>query len=77
MNTLAVLEAATTISGRDLAAAMTSVAFSYTVGSMAGPTISGVFMQYLSADGLMISAGIAGGCFLLASSFLKLKPATS
>jgi MFS family permease len=77
MNTLAVLEAGTTVSGRDLAAAMTSVAFSYTVGSMVGPTVSGAFMQYLSSDGLMISAGIAGGCFLLASSFLKLTPATS
>jgi MFS family permease len=77
MNTLAVLEAGTTVSGRDLAAAMTSVAFSYTVGSMAGPIVSGAFMQYLSADGLMMSASIAGGCFLLASSLLKLKPATS
>ena len=60
---------------------MTAVAFSYTVGSMAGPAVSGAFMQYLSAGGLMISAGLAGGCFLLASSFLKLrlhlKPATS
>lgn len=77
MNTLAVLEAAMTICGRDLAAAITAVAFSYTVGSMAGPTISGVFMRYLSADGLMVSAGIAGGCFLLTSSVLKPKPATS
>jgi MFS family permease len=77
MNTLAVLEAATTISGHDLAAAMTAVAFSYTVGSMAGPTVSGAFMQYLSTDGLIVSAGIAGGCFLLASSVLKLKPSTS
>jgi MFS family permease len=77
MNTLAVLEAGTAVSGHDLAAAMTSVAFCYTVGSLAGPTISGTFMQYLSADGLMISAGIASGCFLLALPFLKLKPATS
>ena len=77
MNTLAVLEAGATVSGCDLAAAMTSVAFSYTVGSMAGPTVSGTFMQYLSDDGLMMSASIAGGCFLLASSFLKLKPAIS
>jgi MFS family permease len=73
MNTLAVLEAASAVTGRDLAAALTAVAFSYTVGGMAGPAVSGAFMQYLPAGGLMASAGLAGGCFLLASSFLKPK----
>jgi hypothetical protein len=34
-------------------------------------------MQYLSPDGLMISAGLVGGGFLLASSLLKLKPAVT
>ena len=62
---------ASAVAGRDLAAALTAVAFSYTVGGMAGPAVSGAFMQYLPADGLMVSAGLAGGCFLLASSFLK------
>lgn len=75
MNTLAVLEAASAVPGPDLAAALTAVAFSYTVGGMAGPAVSGAFMQYLPAGGLMASAGLAGCCFLLASSFLK--PATS
>jgi MFS family permease len=75
MNTLAVLEAASAVAGRDLAAALTAVAFSYTVGGMAGPAVSGAFMQYLPDGGLMASAGLAGACFLLASSFLK--PATS
>jgi cyanate permease len=54
-----------------------SLAFSalgYTVGAIAGPAVSGAFMQYLSAGGLMVSAGLAGGCFLMVSSFLKPKP---
>jgi MFS family permease len=77
MNTLAVLEAGATVAARDLAAAMTSVAFCYTVGSMVGPSVSGAFMQYLSADGLMISAGLVSGGFVLASSLLTLKPAAT
>ena len=71
MNTLAVLEAASAVPGRDLAAALTAVAFSYTVGGMAGPAVSGAFMQYLPTGGLMASAGLAGACFLQASSLLK------
>ena len=77
MNTLAVLEAGATVGPRDLAAAMTAIAFCYTIGSMAGPALSGTFMRYLSGDGLMLSAGVAGGGFLLASSLLKPKPAIS
>jgi MFS family permease len=77
MNTLAVLEAGATVAAHDLAAAMTSIAFCYTVGSMVGPTVSGALMQYLSPDGLMISAGLVSSGFLLASSLLKLKPAVT
>lgn len=71
MNTLAVMEAGEKTPDHDMAGAMTAIAFSYTLGSITGPLLSGALMQYVSPHGLMIAAASVSVAFLVTASLTR------
>lgn len=62
MNTLAVIEAGNTMEEQQISTAMSTIAMFYTMGSIAGPVVTGIFMSCLGAHGLMFSIGLVGSC---------------
>ena len=64
--TLAVIEAGNTLQERQMSTAMSAISMFYTVGSIAGPVVTGAMISYLNARGLMVSIGLIGSVgFLL------------
>ncbi|MBD9579192.1 MFS transporter [Pseudomonas sp. PDM23] len=74
MNTLAVIEAGERVGEQQLSTAMTAIALFYTLGSIAGPIITGVVIGALGEQGLVASVGAVGLLFVLA---LALYPGSS
>lgn len=66
MNTLAVIEAGERVSEKQLSTAMTAIALFYTLGSIAGPIVTGAAIGMLGDQGLIVSAGAAGTLFVIA-----------
>lgn len=64
MNTLAVIEAGTTVPARETSRAMTGVAMAYTIGSILGPTAAGVAEAALPGWGLSVAASAFTAGFL-------------
>lgn len=59
LNTLAVIEAGARVDEMRMSAAMTAIAFCYTLGGFAGPAAAGLATEMLSMHGLPMVAGAA------------------
>ncbi|MEN2991289.1 MFS transporter [Tistrella sp. BH-R2-4] len=70
MNTLAVIEAGARVDDDHMSAAMTAIAFAYTMGGFAGPAAAGVAMDLMSMNGLLMVAGGVALAVLLAGLWL-------
>ncbi|HHK0531374.1 TPA: MFS transporter [Pseudomonas aeruginosa] len=65
MNTLAVIEAGDRVHEHQLSTAMTAIALFYTLGSIAGPIVTGAAIGAIGEQGLVISSGVAGVLFIV------------
>lgn len=65
LNTLAVIEAGTTVRTGDTSRAMMAVAMAYTVGSILGPVATGIAEGALPGQGLSVAAGALTALFLI------------
>ena len=63
LNTLAVIEAGKTLSMKQMPAAMTAIAVTYTIGSIVGPLISGSVLELLNNTGMIVFFGAASILF--------------
>lgn len=74
MNTLAVIEAGNTMEDQQISTAMSAIAMFYTIGSIAGPVVTGALMSFLGSYGLMVSIGFISGGGVLLLAFKKVAP---
>ncbi|MDR2104571.1 MAG: MFS transporter [Deferribacteraceae bacterium] len=72
MNSLAVIEAGNVVNEEQISTAMALIAVSYTLGSITGPIITGILIDFASSSGLLIAAeGLSGLVVILLIFFRK------